>query len=40
MEKKEKGKKKDVSEGSGKQNKKKVINKDVGQKGAFKKKQK
>jgi hypothetical protein len=39
-EKKGKGKKKDVSEGSGKQNKKKVINKDVGQKGGFKKKQK
>ena len=40
VEKKGKGKKKDVSEGSGKQNKKKVINKDVGQKGGFKKKQK
>jgi hypothetical protein len=39
-EKKGKGKKKDVSEGSGKQTKKKVINKDVGQKGGFKKKQK
>ena len=35
-----KGKKQDVSEGSGKQTKKKVINKDVGQKGGFKKKQK
>jgi hypothetical protein len=35
-----KGKKKDVSEGSGKQNKKKVIDKDVGQKGDSKKKQK
>jgi hypothetical protein len=39
-EKKGKGKKKDVSEGSGKQHKKKVTNKDVGQKGGFKKKQK
>ena len=39
-EKKGKGKKKDVSEGSGKQTKKKVINKDVGQKKGINKKQK
>ena len=40
VEKKGKGKKKDVSEGSGKQTKKKVINKDVGQKKGINKKQK
>ena len=39
-EKKGKGKKKDVSEGSGKQTNKKVINKDVGQKKGINKKQK
>ena len=39
-EKKGKGKKKAVSEGSGNQNKKKVTDEDVGRKGGFKKKQK